>query len=105
MVGNVKLLVGMPTALVQTEIQGCKLIRSEKGFKDVHLRGSGVKFGNISTTTEWMAMSFCTDSLGPHIMDPNDFGDPLTFPLAPRVGQAFHSYSKIPFYLPTNTQN
>ncbi len=35
------------------------------------------------STVGWIAMEFCTDIHGFQRMNPNDFGDPLTFPLAP----------------------
>lgn len=34
-------------------------------------------------------MEFTTDIQGPWIPS-NDFGDPLTFPIAPPTGQSFH---------------
>lgn len=34
----------------------------------------------------WIARMFCTDILGPQMMDSNDFGDPWTFHLVPPAG-------------------
>ncbi len=50
-------LVGWSTSLVQTEI-------------------SPMRFG-------WIALTFRSDAHGPQRMQPNDVGDPLTFPVAP----------------------
>ncbi len=41
---------------------------------------------NSSTTIGWIAMGICTGIHDPQRMNPNDFGDPLTFPLAPPQG-------------------
>lgn len=38
---------------------------------------------NISTTTGWIAMKFCTSINFPHGMTLTDFDDPLTFHLVP----------------------
>ncbi len=38
---------------------------------------------NISTTIAWIGIKFCTDFHGSQRMNPNDFGDPMTFPLVP----------------------
>ena len=38
---------------------------------------------NISTSTTWIGPNFCTDIHGSQTMYPNDFVDPLTFPLTP----------------------
>lgn len=32
---------------------------------------------------KWIAMKFLTETNGPFTMEPSDFADPLTFPLAP----------------------
>lgn len=37
---------------------------------------------NISTAIEWIAKKCCTDINNTQRMNPSDFGDPLTFPLA-----------------------
>ncbi len=45
---------------------------------------------NISTTIGWINMKFCTNIHGPQKMNPKNFGDPLTFPLAPPSDQNFN---------------
>lgn len=35
---------------------------------------------------DWFRFNFCTDVYGPEAMNPHDFGDPRTFPLAPPWG-------------------
>ncbi len=37
----------------------------------------------LSISAGWIAIKFGADIHGAEIMDRNDFGDPLTFPLAP----------------------
>lgn len=37
------------------------------------------------STIRRIAMTFCTDLSGPQMLNPNDFSDPLTFPLAPTL--------------------
>ncbi len=37
----------------------------------------------FSTTITWIGMKFSTDVHDPQRMIPDDFGDPLTFPLVP----------------------
>ncbi len=41
---------------------------------------------NVSTTIGWIAIKVCTDIHGSQTMNPNDFDDPLTFPLVPPWG-------------------
>ncbi len=40
-----------------------------------------------STSTEWIGLNFCADIHGSPMMNPNDFGDPLTFSFVPPSGQ------------------
>ena len=40
-------------------------------------------------TIEWIAMKFTTDLHGPWTIHSRDFGDPLTFSLAPPEGEDF----------------
>lgn len=40
-------------------------------------------FGPKISTTTWIDMQFATDIHGTQRMNPNDFSDPPTFPLAP----------------------
>lgn len=47
---------------------------------------TSVQTQNISATIGWIAMKCCTDIRGPQRMNPNVFGDPLTFHLAPPLG-------------------
>ncbi len=54
---------------------------------------------NISTTIGWIVIKFCTDVHGSQRMNPTDFGDPLTFSLAPPAGQSFHLSCEISQYL------
>ncbi len=54
---------------------------------------------NISTTFGWIALKFCTDIHGAQRINPNDFGDPLTFPLAPPAGITYHLSCKISQHL------
>lgn len=46
--------------------------------------------GKISTAFEWISTNLCTDIHGPNRMNPNGFGEPMTFPLAPPAGQSFN---------------
>lgn len=45
-------------------------------------------------------MKFSTDVHVPQRMNPTDFGDDLTFHLAPPAGQSFNLSSEISHYLP-----
>ncbi len=53
------------------------------------LRGS-VWFGQLQVrsrlTVGWIGTKICTDTFVPQRMNPNDFGDPLTFPLVSPQG-------------------
>ncbi len=42
---------------------------------------------NMSTIIGWIVMKFQTNTQAPLKMNPTDFGDHLTFPLAPPAGQ------------------
>lgn len=44
---------------------------------------------NISTSLPWIAMRFCTDIQSPKSINPNDIGDPPTFPLGTPRGCVF----------------
>lgn len=49
------------------------------------------KYCNISTAHRQIAIEFYTGIYGPKIMNPDDFSDLLTFPLAPPAAQALPS--------------
>ncbi len=51
----------------------------------------------MSTTIGWIAVRFGADIHGSQRMNPNDFGDHLTFPPAPPMGQSFHLRTR--FYI------
>ncbi len=46
------------------------------------------------STIRLATIKLCTDIYDPQRMNPADFGDPLTFPLAPPAGQSFYLSSK-----------
>ncbi len=62
----------------------------------VHHFGPG---WNIPTTTWWIAMKFGSDFHGCQMMNPNYFGDPFAFPVAPPAGQSFHLSCEISQHL------
>ena len=41
---------------------------------------------NMSATLEWITMKFCPDIYGTQKMDPEDYGDHLSIPLASPTG-------------------
>ncbi len=58
----------------------------------------------LSVDKCWIAMKFCTYIDGSQKMNPADFGDPLTFHLAPPAGQSFHLSNEVFQTLPDRLQ-
>lgn len=48
----------------------------------------------IMDNYEWIAMNFRIDIHGPQRVNPNNFGDPRTFPVALPPSQIFHFSSE-----------
>lgn len=50
----------------------------------------------ISTSTQWISTNNCADIHGSQTMNPNDFGDPPTFPLP--LPQGYHWWFWVKYY-------